>query len=67
MIPPLQWDEFFLKAWSWLRGGPLQGYVQFKMKCDLVQHENKVETIEGIHSLNLLGENNPERVKKFLE
>ncbi len=64
LIPPLQWDEFFLKAWSWLAGGLFQGYVQFKMKFDPVQYENKVKTIEGIHSLNLLGENNIEHVKK---
>jgi len=64
MIAPLQWDEFFFKVWSWLKGGPLQSYVQFEMKCDLMQYENKVETIEGIHLLNLLGENNLECVKK---
>jgi hypothetical protein len=29
-----------------------------------MQYENKVETIEGIHLLNLLGENNPKGVKK---
>jgi len=29
------------------------------MRC-----ENKVETIERIHSLSLLGENSPERVQK---
>jgi hypothetical protein len=32
------------------------------MKCDPVQYENKVETIEGIHSLNLMGENSLEHV-----
>jgi hypothetical protein len=67
MIPPLQWDEFFLKDWSWLGGGLFQGYVQFEMKCDLVQYEKKVETTEGIHSLNLMGENSLERVLKILE
>jgi hypothetical protein len=37
------------------------------VKCDLVQYGNKVETIEGIHLLNLLDENNFERVKKILK
>jgi hypothetical protein len=31
---------------------------------DPVQYENKVETTEGIHSLNLLGENSHEGVQK---
>jgi hypothetical protein len=44
-----QWDELHLKAWSWLKGGPPQGYVQFDMECDLMQYENKIETIMGIH------------------
>jgi hypothetical protein len=44
-----------------------QGYVQFEKKCDLVQYDNKVKTTKGIHSLNLLGENNLECVKKILE
>ncbi len=34
------------------------------MECDLVRYENKVETIEGIHSLNLLGENYFKGVQK---
>jgi hypothetical protein len=34
------------------------------MECDHVQYENKVETIERIHSLNLLGENSFENVQK---
>jgi hypothetical protein len=64
MIVPLKWNELLLKAWSWLGGGLLQGYVQFEVKCDFVQYENKIETIKGIHVLNLMGENNLERVKK---
>jgi len=53
MFTPLQWDELHLKAWSWLRGGLLQGRVQFGVECDHVQYENKVGTTKGIHSLNL--------------
>ncbi len=34
------------------------------MGCDLVRYENKVETIVGMHSQNLLGENNLEGVQK---
>jgi hypothetical protein len=34
------------------------------VECDLVRHENKIETIEEIHRLNLLGENILEGVKK---
>jgi len=34
------------------------------MECDLVWYENKLKTIEGIHSLNLLGENRPNNVEK---
>jgi hypothetical protein len=64
MFPPLQWDEFHLKAWSWLRGGLLQGRMQFGVECDLVQYENKDGTIEGIHLLNLQGENSPKGVQK---
>jgi hypothetical protein len=45
-----QWDELHLWAWSWLRSALPQGYVQFDVECDLVQHENKIETIMGIHS-----------------
>jgi hypothetical protein len=33
---------------------------------DFVQYENKVEKTEGIHLLNLLGENNPKGVQKPL-
>jgi hypothetical protein len=58
MFPLWQWDELHLKAWSWLKGGPPQGYVQFDMECDLMQYENKVETIMGIHLQNILGKNN---------
>jgi hypothetical protein len=38
--------------------------VQFGVGCDLLRDENKVETIKGIHSLNLLHENNLEGVQK---
>ncbi len=38
--------------------------MQSEVECEHVQCENKVETIEGIHSLNLLGENSPEGVQK---
>jgi hypothetical protein len=34
------------------------------MECDHVRCENKVETIKGIHLLNLLGENSPKGVQK---
>jgi hypothetical protein len=34
------------------------------VECDPLQYENKVKTIKRIHSLNLLGENNLEGVKK---
>jgi hypothetical protein len=34
------------------------------MECDPLQYENKVERTNGIHSLNLLGENNPIGVQK---
>jgi hypothetical protein len=45
MFPPLQWDEFHLKAWSRLKGGPLQGHMQLKVECELEWYEIKVETI----------------------
>ncbi len=64
MFPPLQWDEFHLKAWSWLRGGLFQGHLQFGVECDHMRYENKVGTIERIHLLNLQGENNFESVQK---
>jgi hypothetical protein len=38
--------------------------MQFEMECDSMWYENKVGTIEGIHSLNLLGENSPNFVLK---
>jgi len=38
--------------------------MQFKVECDHVRYENKIKKIEGIHSLNLLGENNPKDVQK---
>jgi hypothetical protein len=56
MLPPQQWDKVHLKAWSWLRGGPLQGHVQFDMESDLVQYENKIKTTMGIHLQNFMGE-----------
>jgi len=34
------------------------------VECDLVQYENKVGTIEGIHLLNLQNENSFENVQK---
>jgi hypothetical protein len=34
------------------------------MECDLVRYENKVETIMGIYSWNLLGESKFEGVRK---
>ncbi len=66
MFPPLQWDELHLKAWSWLRGGLLQGRMQFGVECDLMQYENKVGTIGEIHLLNLQGENSLKGVKKII-
>jgi hypothetical protein len=41
--------------------------VQFGVECDPMQYENKVEKIEGIHSLNPLGENSFESVQKNLK
>jgi hypothetical protein len=38
--------------------------VQFGVDCDLVQYENKVGTIEGIHSLNLQCGKNFKNVQK---
>ncbi len=38
--------------------------MQFKVECDPMRYDNEVETIEIIHSLNRLGENNFEGVKK---
>jgi hypothetical protein len=38
--------------------------MQFKIKCDHVQYENKVKIIKGIHSLNLKGESSPKGVQK---
>jgi hypothetical protein len=29
------------------------GHMQFGVECDHVRYENKIGTIEGIHSLNL--------------
>ncbi len=53
-----------MKVWSWLKDELPQGYVQFNMECDLVRYENKVETIMGIYSWNLLGESKFEGVRK---
>jgi len=53
-----------LRAWSWLKGKPFQGYVQFDVRCNLVQYGNKVEIIVGIHLQNLMGENNRKGVQK---
>jgi hypothetical protein len=39
-------------------------HIQFKVEWDPKQYENKVETIEGTHSLNLLNENNLEDAQK---
>jgi hypothetical protein len=62
MFPPLQWAELYLKAWSWLRIGLFQGYVQFGVECDPMQYDNKIWTTKGIHLLNLQGENNPQTI-----
>jgi hypothetical protein len=64
MFPPLQWDELHLKIWSLLRGEPLQGHVEFKVDCDLVWYQNKIEIIFKNHSFNLLKENCFECVQK---
>jgi hypothetical protein len=63
MFPPLQWEKLHLTIWSWLKGGPLQGHMQFEVVCDLVWYDNKIEIIEKIHSLNLLGENSSKLFK----
>jgi hypothetical protein len=49
MFPPQKWDKLHLKVWSWPKGGPLQGYVQFNMGYDLAPYEIKVETTMKIH------------------
>jgi hypothetical protein len=41
--------------------------MQFEVECDFVWDENKVETIEGIHSLCLLDENSFKGVRKPLK
>ncbi len=64
MFPPVQWDDLHMKAWSWLKGGPFQGYMQFRVECDPMRYENKVGTTQGIHLLNLQGENSPKGVQK---
>jgi len=38
--------------------------VQFEVDCDLYQYENEVEITKGIHSLNLMDENNPMDIQK---
>jgi len=57
MLPSLQWDKHHLKAWSWLTCESLQKHMQFGVECDPMKYENKVGTTEGVHSLNLQGEN----------
>jgi hypothetical protein len=57
-------EQIPFEVGSSLRGGPFQKHVQFKVICDLVRYENKIETTNGIHSLNLLGESNFEGVQK---
>jgi hypothetical protein len=64
MFPPLQWDKFHQKFWSWLKGKPFQRHVQFRVECDPMQYENKVEAIKTIHSLNHLGDISPKGVQK---
>jgi hypothetical protein len=64
MFPLLQWDKLHLKAWSWLRGEPLQRHVQFGVECHPVQYENKVGTIKGFHLLNVHDETSPKGVQK---
>jgi hypothetical protein len=64
LFPSLQWGKLHLNASSRLKGEPPQGHVQFEVECGAMQYENKVETIEGIHLLNLLSENNPKGVQK---
>jgi len=46
---------------------PPEGLVMVKRRavpntCAFMRLKNKVKTIEGIHLLNLLGENNPKSV-----
>jgi hypothetical protein len=53
MFPPLQWDELHLKVWSWLKGEPFQKHMEFKVECDLVQYQNKIETTFKNYTLNL--------------
>jgi hypothetical protein len=64
MLPQQQYDKLHLRVWSWLRGGPLHGHVQFNMDCELVHYENKIETTMGIHLCNFLGGNNLKGVQK---
>ncbi len=64
MLPPMAMGRITLEGWSWLKGKPFQGYVQFNVGCDLAQYNNKVETIVGIHLQNLSSENNLEGVQK---
>jgi hypothetical protein len=47
-----------------VKGRSLQKCMQFKVECDLVQYENKVETTNGIHVLNLQSENSPKGVQQ---
>jgi hypothetical protein len=64
MFLPLQYDELHLKAWSWLRNKLFQRHVRFGVECGLVQYENKVRTLKGIHLVNFQGANNPKGVLK---
>jgi hypothetical protein len=63
MFPPRQWDKLHLRVWSWFKGEPFQGHVQFDMGCDIAQYDIKVEPTVGIHLQNLLGENSFEGVQ----
>jgi hypothetical protein len=38
--------------------------MQFEVECDPMRYENKVETIEGIHTLNLKDKDNLKGVQK---
>ncbi len=53
-----------MRPWSWFKSRLPQGHVEFNVEYDLMQYENKVETIMGIHSWNLLNENNFRSVQK---
>ncbi len=67
MFPSLQGDEHCPEVWSWLRCRLHQGHVSFKVECDFVRCENKVETTKGVHLLNLLSENNSKGVHNHIK